>query len=136
MIKSLAASLTFIALTIIGSSVSASDFTAADLKIDAIEQTLEVQLERIRNARENAQNQTSLAKMRIAERLRLSSEETDKATGDPATASGTAKRRSGGILSGPSINSEAIGPNSWRPRSPKSIHKSVKLIILSARWKR
>jgi hypothetical protein len=75
MIKKLAACLTFIALTTIGSSASAADFTAADLKIDAIKQTLEVQLERIRNAREQADTQMSLARMRIAERLRLSSEE-------------------------------------------------------------
>ncbi len=71
----LAACLTFIAFMIIGSSVSAADFTAADLKIDAIKQTLEVQLERIRNATEKADTQMSLARMRIAERLRLSSEE-------------------------------------------------------------
>ncbi|MGO9116026.1 MAG: hypothetical protein ACLQPD_00245 [Desulfomonilaceae bacterium] len=75
MIKLLAACLTFISFVLIGSSVSASNFTAADLKIDAIKQTLEVQLERIRNAREKADTQMSLAKMRIAERLRLSSEE-------------------------------------------------------------
>ena len=73
--KLLAACLTFIAFMIIGSSVSAADFTAADLKIDAIKQTLEVQLERIRNATEKADTQMSLARMRIAERLRLSSEE-------------------------------------------------------------
>ncbi len=75
MIKLLAACLTLIPFVLIGSSVSASNFTAADLKIDAIKQTLEVQLERIRNAREKADTQMSLAKMRIAERLRLSSEE-------------------------------------------------------------
>ena len=46
--KELILLLTFIAFMIIGSSVSAADFTAADLKIDAIKQTLEVQLERIR----------------------------------------------------------------------------------------
>jgi len=73
--KLLAACLTFIAFMIIGSSVSAADFTAADLKIDAIKQTLELQLERIRNATEKADTQMSLARMRIAERLRLSSEE-------------------------------------------------------------
>ena len=75
MIKSLAACLILIPFVLIGSSVSASNFTAADVKIDAIKQTLEVQLERIRNAREKADTQMSLAKMRIAERLRLSSEE-------------------------------------------------------------
>ena len=75
MIKLLAACLTLIPFVLIGSSVSASNFTAADLKIDAIKQTLEVQLERIRNAREKADTQMSLAKIRIAERLRLSSEE-------------------------------------------------------------
>ena len=73
--KLLAACLTLIPFVLIGSSVSASNFTAADLKIDAIKQTLEVQLERIKNAREKADTQMSLAKMRIAERLRLSSEE-------------------------------------------------------------
>jgi hypothetical protein len=78
MIKLLAACLTLIPCVLIGSSVSASNFTAADLKIDAIKQTLEVQLERIRNAREKADTQMSLAKMRIAERLRLSSEELTK----------------------------------------------------------
>ena len=75
MTKLLAACLTFIAFTIIGSSASAADFAAADLKMDAIKQTLELQLERIRNAREKADTQMSLARMRIAERLRLSSEE-------------------------------------------------------------
>jgi hypothetical protein len=75
MIKKLAACITLMTFVTIGSSVSAADFTAANLKIDSIKQTLELQLERIRNARENAQNQMSLAKMRIAERLRLSSDE-------------------------------------------------------------
>jgi hypothetical protein len=75
MIKLLAACLTLIPFVLIGSSVSASNFTGADVKIDAIKQTLEVQLERIRNAREKADTQMSLAKIRIAERLRLSSEE-------------------------------------------------------------
>ena len=78
MIKSLAACLILIPFVLIGSSVSASNFTAADVKIDAIKQTLEVQLERIRNAREKADTQMSLAKMRIAERLRLSSEELNR----------------------------------------------------------
>ncbi len=64
-----------IVFIIICSSVSASDFTAADLKIDNIKQALELQLERIRNATEKADAQMSLARMRIAERLRLSSEE-------------------------------------------------------------
>jgi uncharacterized membrane protein YccC len=78
MIKLLAACLTLIPFVLIGSSVSASNLTASDLKIDAIKQTLEVQLERIRNAREKADTQMSLAKMRIAERLRLSSEELNR----------------------------------------------------------
>ncbi len=64
-----------IVFTIVCSTVSASDFTAADLKIDNIKQALEIQLERIRNATEKADAQMSLARMRIAERLRLSSEE-------------------------------------------------------------
>jgi hypothetical protein len=75
MIKKLAACLTLMTFVTIGSSVSAADFIAANSQIDSIKQTLELQLERIRNARENAQNQMSLAKMRIAERLRLSSDE-------------------------------------------------------------
>ncbi len=75
MIKLLAACITLIPFVLIGSIVSASNVTGADLKIDAIKQTLEVQLERIRNAREKADTQMSLAKVRIAERLRLSSEE-------------------------------------------------------------
>jgi len=75
MIKFLAACLLLMTFVTIGSSVSAADFAAADLKMDAIKQTLELQLERIRNAREKAENQMSLARMRIAERLRLSSEE-------------------------------------------------------------
>ncbi len=75
MIKFLAAFITLMIFVTIGSRSSAADFTAADLKIDAIKQTLEVQLERIRNASEKADSQMSLAKMRIAERLRLSSEE-------------------------------------------------------------
>ena len=73
--KFLAACLAFAAFIVIGSTVLAADFTAADLKIDAIKQTLEVQLERIRNAREKADSQMSLARIRITERLRLSSEE-------------------------------------------------------------
>jgi hypothetical protein len=75
MIKKLAACVTLMILLTIGSNVSAADLTAADLKIDSIKQALELQLERIRAARERAENQMSLAKMRIAERLRLSSEE-------------------------------------------------------------
>ena len=75
MIKKLAACIALMILVTIGSSVSAADYTAADLKIDSIKQTLELQLERIRAAREKAENQMSLAKMRIAERLRLSGEE-------------------------------------------------------------
>ncbi len=75
MIRLLVASLIFIPFILSSSNVSGQSFAASDLKIDAIKQTLEVQLERIRNAREQADTQMSLAKMRIAERLRLSSEE-------------------------------------------------------------
>ena len=75
MIKKLAACITLMILLTIGSSVSAADFTAANLQIDSIKQTLELQLERIRNATGKADTQMSLAKIRIAERLRLSSEE-------------------------------------------------------------
>ena len=73
--KSLSICLVLIVTAALSSTSYAVDFTAADLKIQAIKQTLEVQLERIRSARENADNQMSLARIRIAERLRLSAED-------------------------------------------------------------
>lgn len=68
-------SIVVFACAIVASQSTAADLTSLDAKIRQIRESIELQIERIKNAREKSDSEMNLARIRLSEQLRRSQED-------------------------------------------------------------